>query len=208
MLTFPFTIPILEQCGFRSEKLYPCFPVVNISRFSDRSLNGSAVMNIGACRPKKNMADFIRLALLVSDKEFNLYALGTDDQSLHVLKNATGSQVNIRGVIQPPDMATEYKKHEWLVYTACPRLNTVGWPVAIAEAQAAGVGVCMQRIRPDFTEYVGDAGYLFETIEEAAQIISKPFPAEKRELGFQLAKRSDVQSHINVLLELWKSHLS
>ncbi len=55
-------------------------------------------------------------------------------------------------------MPGEYKKHQWLVYTACPQINQVGWPLSIAEAQAAGVGICMPEIRPDIREYIGDAG--------------------------------------------------
>ena len=37
--------------------------------------------------------------------------------------------------------------------------------MAIAEAQAAGVGVCMPNIRPDIKEYVGEAGFVYDSIE-------------------------------------------
>ncbi len=98
-------------------------------------------------------------------------------------------------------MPAHYKQHEWLVYTAAER--TVGWPVAVAEAQAAGVGVCMQRVRPDLDDYVGDAGFVFDTIEEAEEIIAEPFPAELRERGFRQAARSDARDHISLLEQLW-----
>ena len=37
--------------------------------------------------------------------------------------------------------------------------------MAIAEAQAAGVSVCMPNIRPDIKEYVGEAGFVYDSIE-------------------------------------------
>jgi hypothetical protein len=88
-----------------------------------------------------------------------------------------GNPVVMRGLVQHREMPAEYKRHEWLVYTACPDLKTVGWPMAVAEAQAAGVGVCMQNIRPDLAEYVGPGGFLFDTIDEVIDLVSEPFPA-------------------------------
>ena len=153
------------------------------------------------------MEDFLRIAGRMGDKTFRLYALGTNNPKIVALNAALGNRVEIKDVIQPSDMPREYKKHEWLIYTASRELNTVGWPVAIAEAQASGVGVCMQRIRPDLEEYVGDAGYLFETVDEAVRIVSQPFPEEKREQGFEQAKKSDARKHISILQDLWSPHL-
>ena len=53
-----------------------------------------------------------------------------------------GSPVIFKAV-DPDLMPLEYKKHEWLIYGACPILKTVGNPIMIAEAQASGVGVIM-----------------------------------------------------------------
>ncbi len=61
----------------------------------------------------------------------------------------------------------------------------------------------MQDIRPDLREYVGDAGYLFDSIDDVAGIISQPFDEERRQLGFDQAKKSDVRSHISLLTDLW-----
>ena len=80
------------------------------------------------------------------------------------------------------DMPPMYKKHEWLVYTACRTLGHVGWPMAVAEAQASGVGVLVPNLRPDLADYVGEAGYLYDSLEEAAEIIQQPFPDDKRQL--------------------------
>lgn len=101
-------------------------------------------------------------------------------------------------------MPAEYKRHRWLVYTADFDIPTVGWPMAIAEAQAAGVGVCMPRIRPDLAEYVGP-GVLYDSIDEVSSIVSGPVPDEMREAGFEHAMRSDIGRDKHRLTDLWQS---
>ena len=93
-----------------------------------------------------------------------------------------------------------YAPREGLKY---PWINTVGWPLSVPEAQASGVGVCIQNIRPDLAEFVGEAGYLVDSMEDAAKIISQPFSNELREMGFAQAKKSDVNGHIGKLEALW-----
>jgi len=203
LLTFPFTVPLFRKAGYDPEKIHGCYPVVNVQRFQDRGENGKAVMNVGACLPKKAMRDFLEIGKTVPDREFNLYALGYNVGRMHQFNAELGNPINIVDPVQPEVMLPEYKKHEWLLYTASPKLKTVGWPLAVAEAQAAGVGVCMQNIRPDLKDYIGDCGFLFDTVEEAAKIVSQPFPQELRERGFELAKRSDVKHHIKQLEDLW-----
>jgi hypothetical protein len=204
VLSFPFTRPLLEKGGIRGEKIVDCFPVVNFQRFFDPSPNGEAVMNVGACLPKKRMQDFLELAATVPGHDFNLYALGYRSREIDRLNARMGSPVNIIPPVEPEEMPREYKKHRWLVYTACPKLKTVGWPLAVAEAQAAGVGVCIANIRPDLKEYVGGAGFLYDSLAEVADIIAKPVPEEVRRLGFEQAKRSDVSRHKSLLLGLWR----
>jgi hypothetical protein len=76
--------------------------------------------------------------------------------------------------------------------------------MAVAEAQAAGVGVCMANVRPDLREYVGDAGFLYDSLADARRIVSGPFPAEMQERGFALARRCDVSHHRAQLTALWR----
>ena len=78
--------------------------------------------------------------------------------------------------------------------------------MAIAEAQAAGVGVCMANIRPDLKQYIGDAGFLFDTIDEARKIISQPVPEDIREAGFVQAEKSNINNHISLLTDLWPTN--
>jgi hypothetical protein len=203
VLAFPFARPAFKAAGMPDEKVIDCFPVVAYEAFLDRSPNGSGVINSGAYLPKKKMEDFVRVAGTVPERTFNLYAVSTKRSELDDVNSALGSPVVMHDPVEPEDMPREYKKNEWLLYTADWENRTVGWPVAVAEAQAAGVGVCMAALRPDLQEFVGEAGYLFDNLEEARQIIAEPFPAEKRELGFELAKRSDVNDHIKTLTDLW-----
>jgi hypothetical protein len=203
ILAFPFARPRLEKAGIRGDKIIDCYPVVHFRRFHDRSPNGAAIMNVGACIPKKKMEDFVELAARALGLQFNLYALGYKVDTLREFATATKSPVNFIPPIELEDMPAEYKKHRWLVYTAADGGN-VGWPMSIAEAQASGVGVCMANIRPDLHDYVGRAGFLYNSLDEAFEIISQPFPEEMRDLGFEQAKKSDVFEHRALLFNLWQ----
>jgi hypothetical protein len=205
ILTFPFTVPWMVRAGYDPAKLHGCFPVANVARFEDRGENGKAVLNVGACLPKKSMDLYLQIAARLPERQFNLYALGYNVGRIGQLNQDLGKPVTVVPPVQPEAMLPEYKKHEWLLYTGSTQLKTVGWPLAVAEAQAAGVGVCMQNVRPDLKDYVGDAGFLFDTIEEAVKIVSQPFPRELRERGFELARRSDMKGHIHLLEDLWRS---
>ncbi|WP_227788999.1 MULTISPECIES: glycosyltransferase [unclassified Nodularia (in: cyanobacteria)] len=202
-LAFPFARPFLEKHGVRSNKIIDCYPVVNYASFYNRSTNGDAIMNTGAAIPKKKMEDYITLASLMPERKFDIYALGYDVAQLKSLNESKNHPVNIILPIEPNQMHSEYKKHQWLVYTAAFELATVGWPMAVAEAQAAGVGVCMPNIRPDIRNYVGEAGFVYNSIQEVVDIISKPVPEEMREAGFLQAKKSDIQEHKHFLTDLW-----
>jgi hypothetical protein len=204
VLGFPPALRRFERAGWDMAKVRDCYPVIEYDWFYDRGPNGDAIMNVGACIPKKNMEDFVRLGAAVPGRAFNLYALGYFKGRIEALNEAMGRPIHIHPPVQPHLMPAEYKKHTWLVYTGTPKLPTVGWPLAVAEAQAAGVGVCMQRVRDDLAEYLGGAGYLFDTVAEASEIISGPVPAEMREAGFQQAARSDIHTHIGRLVTLWR----
>lgn len=208
VLAFPFVRPHLERAGMRAEKIYDCYPVVDYERFQDSSPNGQAVMNGGACLPKKKMEDFLALATALPETEFNLYAMGYRVKDLRQANGKLGSPVNIMPTVEPDEMPREYKKHRWLVYTASSEIITTGWPVMIAEAQASGVGVCMRKIRPDLEEYIGECGFLYDSIHDARDIISQPFPEELRQIGFEHAKKSDIQRHKHILTDLWQKAIN
>jgi hypothetical protein len=62
----------------------------------------------------------------------------------------------------------------------------------------------MPNLRPDLRDYVGPAGFLYDSIKDVARIISQPFPDEMRQMGFEHAKKSDVFRHKKVLIDLWQ----
>jgi len=208
ILVFPFLRKTLEQCGIRSDKIHDSYPVMNYKLFYDTSPNGKGIMNVGSCTRKKKMEDFLYLAKHLPDKTFNLYAMGKGfgymTKKLQKLNNSLEKPIDFIEPLEPEDMPKEFKKHEWLVYTGCPKIGTVGWSIVAAEAQAAGVGVCFPNLRPDIKEFIGDAGYVYNSIEEVAEIISKPFPMDKRKRGFEQAKKSDIAEHKEILLNLWE----
>jgi glycosyltransferase involved in cell wall biosynthesis len=203
VLAFPFSRPLLERCGVPSHKIHDCFPVVNVDRFLDRSENGDDVMNTGACIPKKRMQDFLTLGSKVKTRKFRLYPVSYNVADFVKLNEDMGKPVEIVPPVEPVNMAPEYKKHQWMVYTACPKLRSVGWPLSIAEAQASGVGVVLANVRPDMKQYIGDAGFLYDDLEHASRIISQPVPEEIRERGFEQAKLSDINQHKTLLTNLW-----
>jgi hypothetical protein len=203
VLCFPFLRQRLLRGGLNESKLFNCWPVVDYARFYDPTPNGEDVLNTGACLPKKNMESFIQLASMVPERRFNLYPIGYLTDEIEAYNKAQGSPVHMFDTVEPHDMPAVFKRHQWLVYSANPEVPTIGWPMAIAEAQASGVGVLIQRIRPDIETYVGLGGYVFDSLEEAAEILRKPCPPEIREAGFRQARRSDVSRHIHLLLNLW-----
>lgn len=209
VLGFPCARPWMLRAGVNEAKLIDCFPVVRFAAFHDRSPNGEAVMNIGPAAETKALPDFLRLASKVPGRTFNLYALGSDAAWLEQRSAQTGARVNVVGPVEPEAMPAEYKKHRWLVYTGDTGTPTTGWPMAIAEAQASGVGVCMPALRKDLAQYVGEgAGILYETIDELPAIVSASVPEEMRIRGFEQARKSDIERHKHLLTDLWDDALA
>jgi hypothetical protein len=207
VLAFPFARSRLERAGICPDKLVDCYPVVNYPLFHNEEANGNDVMNVGACIPKKNMEDFLDLALAAPDLRFNLYALDYHVDELREKAKTRNCPVHFNPPLELEEMPAAYKKHRWLVYTAA-RQGNVGWPLSLAEAQASGVGVCMANIRDDLRDYIGPAGFLYDTLDDVRKIISQPFPEELRQIGFAQAKKSDVFEHRALLFELWSKSRS
>jgi hypothetical protein len=203
VLTFPFAREWLIEAGAPDDKIVDAFPAVAVDRFYDEGPNGDGVMNTGVATPKTKMEDFLKLSKLVPERPFRLYAMGYHIDELRAENDARGARVEFVPPVEPSEMPREYKRHQWLVYTADFDLATVGWPMAVAEAQASGVGVCMPRIRDDLATYVGDGGILYDSIEEIAPIVRGPAPEHLRAAGFEQARRSDINATLPLLTDLW-----
>jgi len=203
IIAFPFSRGFLEQCGVPPEKIFDCSAVVKTGMFMDRSPNGEGVMNVGACLPKKHFPAYFQLARATPDLDFDLYPVGYRTEEISRLNASMGNPVNIHRCVQHREMPAIFKAHRWLVYSACPRLRNVGWPMAVAEAMASGTGVVMFNIRPDLQQYIGDAGYLCNSIDEIQGIIRQPVPEEMREAGFERARLSDIENSKHLVTDLW-----
>jgi Glycosyl transferase 4-like domain len=203
LLALPFSRGAIQEMGFPSEKIIDCHPVVNVKPFLDRSPNLDRVMNCGVVLDKHGQRTFIDLARRCGTNNFDLYALGEGATKLAEYNASLGSPVTVFPPKQPHEMPREYKRHRWLVSTADVHTASTGWSVSIAEAQASGVGVCIPNFRPDLRDFIGEAGYLYESLDEVVDIISRPYPEDKRQLGFEIARRSDIENHISLLTDLW-----
>lgn len=210
ILAFPFVRPNFERAGIRGEKIHDCYPVVDYERFHDRTPNGEGVMSVGVALPRKNLQAFIEMAAAPAPQAgFDLYALGFEVERLKQRNEEMGRPVHLNAPVEPADMPREYKRHRWLLVTASPDvIFSRGWPVSVAEAQAAGVGVCMYNLRPDLKEYVGECGFLYDSMAEARKIVSGEFPEEMRQAGFEHARKSDIRRHKHLLTDLWRKAIT
>jgi glycosyltransferase involved in cell wall biosynthesis len=204
VLCFPFMRQRFIDAGVPGSKVFACNPVIDVQRFRNIAPNGPDIMNVGSAQPKKNMEDFIRLSKLVPQRRFNLYGLGYDVPQLREINSKLGGRTHFIAPVDPEAMPAEYKKHCWLVYTASRTVNTVGWPMALIEAQASGVGVYVQRIRDDLREYIGEAGSFFDTPEELADVLRSPPSEATRGRGFEWAEQFDYRKQLGVLTDLWR----
>ncbi len=203
VLTFPYTLPAFREAGVREEKLVSCYPVVNFSAFYDRGDNGRGMLNVEPCLPKKAVTDFIDVARVMPGHRFSLYGMGHQLAKVTAYNESLGSPAVMCPTVEPEEMPAVYKQHHWLIYTASFKNGNVGWPVAVFEAQAAGLGVCVANVHPHVVDQLGGAGFVYDSVEDIPGIVAQPYPEEMRELGFDNARKSDVYRHIHLLTDLW-----
>jgi hypothetical protein len=206
LVILPYTREVLTTEGkVRPEKMTSVPPVLDFGRFYDRSPNQDGVMNLGPCLAKKKMTDFIDVAARFPGRKFSLYPLGHMIKELKAHNRRCGSPVIVEDPKPHSAIPAEYKRHNWLLYTGCFRTATLGWPMSIVEAKAAGVVVCVANVRKDIKEYVSESGYVYNTLDEAAEIISSQPPAAMREAAFDHASSMDLRKYKHLLTDLWHS---
>jgi len=212
VLCFPATKPKLIKWKVPEEKVVTCWPVVNIERFynAEKPTPKKRILNVGINFAKRNIRDFIDLAYKMRDSgyAFSLYITGGDRAGVQAYNEKLGNPVSFIGHVEPEEMSQVYQEHDWLIFTANKELNFVGNPVAIAEAQASGIGVCFQELpgrKEEQLNYLGGAGYLFQSIDELPEILMKPYPEEMRLIGLENCKKCDVNAHIHLLTDVWDS---
>ncbi len=212
VLAFPTFREHLLRHGAPEEKVVPCWPVVNYERFrADPGAPrgpGTRVLCSGPAIPKKKHGDFVLLAdaMRGSGYTFDLYARGPWLVGTRLANLRRGRPARIT-YADPDDMPAIYREHDWLVYPSDTRINKVGLPVSIAEAQAAGLGVCWQELpgrRDEQMDYMGGAGRLFRSIEEVPEILRAGLPDEVRARGIENARKCDIATHRTLLSDVWE----
>lgn len=215
VLAFPACTQRLIDKGLRAEKVVSCWPVINFERFykPEPKLPTGKILCAGPTITKKAHSEFIDLASIMKDRNlvFDLYGKGPHLSKTEEYNNQKGNPATIK-FADPDDMPTVYPNYDWLVYTSDTKINKVGFPVAIAEAQASGLGVCWQELpgrSEEQLEFLGGGGFLYKTLSEVEGILSSPYPEEMRQAGFAAAKRCDIEQHKHLLTEVWeKSYVS
>lgn len=211
IFTFPCFRQKLIDCGYDSEKVFSTFPSFNTKIFkSDIDIsNGKNIMGGGAILKKKNIEGFIQLAMKIKEiypeKTITYYGVQEDEDYYKYIidYNKQHGEPVIFKTVQHSEMLLEYKKHEWLIYTACDLLKTVGYPLMIAEAQLAGVGVIMYHLRDDLQDYVTDCGYLYKTDDDVLNIIKNDFDLEKRAKGMELVDKYCITKSVDNIIAKW-----
>ena len=212
LLAFPASCGRLLERGLAAEKLASCWPVLNFRAFyrPEKRPPTNRVMCCGPSIPKKAHRDFVDLAGMMRERSpiaFNLYTRGYSLKAIRTYNAGRGHPVTL-SYADPDKMPTVYPQHDWLVYTSDREINKVGLPVGIAEAQASGIGVCWQALpgrREEQLDYLGGAGFLFESLDELPEILSSPYPEEMRLQGFEAARRSDIEEHKHLLADVWNA---
>jgi len=205
IIVFPEFKSRLISLGYNENKIIQSYPSIYIHRFLEINTNGEHIMSGGAMLPKKNIENFIQLASKIKNKyplkQINYYCMIESYyyyNDITKINNKYGNPVNFV-TKQIIDMPSEYKKHQWLIYTACPKLRTVGLPIMVAEAQASGVGVILYKLRDTMIDYVTENGYLYEKHDDVLEIISKNFDETKKQNAKEISLRYDIRNNIKQL---------
>jgi glycosyltransferase involved in cell wall biosynthesis len=209
VFTYPEFVPLFSEFGIDKTKVEAYWPISNCRNFLNTESRNptNRVMCAGPCTPKKSHDKFIDLAVIMSDSkyDFDLYTIGNATPKMVKYNESKGNPIIIT-YVDPERMPEEYCKHDWLVYPSDPNINKVGLPVAVIEAQASGIGICLQELpgrRQAQLDFLGGGGFLFKSIEEVPDILAKPYPEEMRLAGFENVKKCDVSIHKEMLSRVW-----
>lgn len=211
VLALPCFRQRLLDHGLAESKLVDCWPLINFERFykPEKRAKSGKIICAGPSSPKKAHKDFVDLALKMkeagSDLVFDLYTDGYTLQTTVDYNQSRGNPVGIT-YVDPDEMPQIYPQYDWLVYTADPKINRVGFPVGMVEAQASGLGILWQELpgrRQEQLSNLQGAGLLYKSIDEIPAIISQPYPEEMRQKGFERAKLCSAKDQSHLLTDLW-----
>lgn len=153
--------------------------------------NRRLVYRTGAGKAGKGLEDFFAIGKHCPDFKFVLTAnvVVGEELYLDVLENlAIGSSVEyIRNILRPETVARMNQAGIYLD-TSDPRSHAFGMPISIAEALATGCYV-LARKNPVIADYLGSAGALYGSVEEAVNLIqsTKGWSEDEWEAVFKAA---------------------
>jgi glycosyltransferase involved in cell wall biosynthesis len=209
VLAFPASRERLIAHGLDPSKVMSSWPLINFQRFyrPEPHERTNRILCAGPAIKKKAHTDFIDLASMMggSGFEFDLYIKGALTKATDAYNKVMDSVVRIT-YADPEEMPDVYPNYDWMVYPSDPAINKVGLPVGLAEAMASGIGVCWQELpgrRQEQLDFLNGAGYLFKSIEELPELLSQPYAEEKRQLGFEAARRCDVETQKHLVSDVW-----
>lgn len=213
VFTYPEFKGTLVAQGLTEMKVTSVWPVVKVSAFRNRSRSPGLrrVLCTGPSVEKKGHDQFIDLAKRMRRERFtfNLYTRGHFMPPTIEHNRKCGNPVSIR-YADPEDMPKVYADHDWLVYPTKLDLPEVGLPVSVIEAQASGLGVCLQAQpgrEKHQLDFLGGGGHLFRSIDEVPEIIRRPYSEGMRELGYVNAEKCGVEKHCAMLSKAWGQQL-
>lgn len=201
----------LTDHGLAESKLVDCYPLINFEKFykPEKREKTGKIICAGPSSPKKAHKDFVDLALMMkeagSDLSFDLYTDGYTLQDTVKYNDSKGKPVRIM-YVDPDEMPEIYAQYDWLVYPADPKINRVGFPVGMVEAQASGLGVLWQELperREEQLKNLQGAGILYKSITEVPALLEQPYPEEMRQKGFERAKLCSAKDQSHLLTDCW-----
>jgi len=210
ILAYPPFVNYLVDSGLHPDKVVGCWPAINFGRFyrPTRRPPTGRILCAGPAIPKKAHTEFIDLAGLMQGQNltFDLYTKGDSLKPTEEYNQQSGNVARIT-YAEPEAMPKVYPLYDWVVYPSDTKINKVGFPAVIAEAQASGLGVCWQELpgrREEQLEFLGGGGFLFQSIDEVPAILSREYPEEMRQAGLENARKFDIAQHKVLLTEAWE----
>jgi len=132
------------------------------------------VVRTGFGNSNKDVDGFIEVARMCPDVSFELVLTGPYREYVATLRETATSNVNIRDSLTNED-AVAIVRRAWVCLRGHdPNAHPYGMPISIAEALGAGLPIVARGAVPTSSSrfgperYIGDAGFTYQTNEEAA----------------------------------------
>jgi len=131
------------------------------------------VMRCCAARPMKGLEDYIKIAKMCPDLNFNLcvaQVYGDNTFIPKLIEKAKGTNVVVRPNVQPAEMATLMRSAGISLHTI-DLPQSVGMCISVAEGMACGNYSLVKDVTP-LKEMISGVGHTYKTNEQAAKLIN------------------------------------